>query len=121
MAMKAAGKSVGKVSAATAVKTAEKMDRMVKEGSDFEMMTVFLFSLILAVIKDALDWIINLLDLTGVGAVIVIAICFILSLTIGLTITIFMMLASPHGMIRKFIMKWIAKYLAFPGLFFFTR
>lgn len=112
MVMGAMEKSAGKVSVAAATKTAGKMSEMVKQGNSVEVGAVFLFSLVLAAAKDILDWAINLLDLTGIGVIAVVILCFILSLTVGLTITIFMMSVSPHGMIGKRIMRRVARYFA---------
>lgn len=109
MVMEAMERSAGKVSVMAATKISGKMTEMVRQGNSAETGVIFLFSLVLAITKDVLDWLINLLNFTGVGAILVIVLCFILSLTIGLTITLFIMSVSPRGMIGKRIMKKISK------------
>ena len=112
MIMEAMEKSTGRASIAAATRISGKMTEMVRQGNSAETGAVFLFSLVLAMSKDILDCLINLLNLTGVGAILVIIFCFILSVTVGLTITLFMMSVSPHGMIGKMIMKKISKRIA---------
>lgn len=112
MVMGAMEEMGGKIAIAGAMKIAGRMERAVKEGSSIEVAATFLVCLIIALTKDVIDGLVNILDLTIILSIAVSIICFILSVGAGLIIIVFIMSVSPRGVIGKQIMKKMSKRIA---------